>query len=200
MFRTIPWVLGLASLAACGSSERALEGTAPADAARVTVVDATGAQYVAEGAGAFRVVLPADGHVALFVERTDGVVAPLVFDNGAGTQSDIPVFAGTIDLGALTVVDPAALARGGAEPTAEAENNPLESVDSDDDGDSDLEDDDDNDGAHDDDDDDDDGDGEHDDDGDLDEDDDGAPDYSDDDDDGDGIEDEDETETETETD
>jgi hypothetical protein len=182
MFRAMPWVLGLASLVACGSSERALEGTAPADAARVTVIDAAGGRFVAEGAGAFRIGLPADGHVALFVERTDGVVAPLVFENGVGSQSDIPVFAGTIDLGALQIVDPAALARGGGDATAESENNPLDSVDSDDEGASDLEDeDDDNDGDDDDSDEDDDGDG------------DGDGEH--DDDDGDGVDDEDETET-----
>lgn len=188
----VPTLLALAACNANPSAVRALEGTAPASAARVYTVDTAGATAEAALDGAqFTVQLSPGTDVFLFVEQTDGRVGALSFDDGhGGMTSRIPPFSGTIDLGAVTVTDLSQRARGASTLEVTSEHDPLAETDSDGDGESDLEDaDDDGDGTGDADDADADGDGTDDHDEDLDSDDDGACDDADDDDDDDGTDD-----------
>jgi hypothetical protein len=190
----------LFALAGCGAQGgREIHGVAPEGVSDIYAMDTQGRTAHADAtSGEFSVALEPGAPAVLFFQREDGVVAPLVFDDGhGGTQSVIPDFEGTVELGQVSIVDRTAARDGEGDVTAESEENPLDDVDSDDDGESDSEDeDDDDDGVEDESDDDDDGDGEDDDESDLDEDDDGDPDESDDDDDNDGVDDEEDEDSE----
>ncbi|MDP2342378.1 MAG: hypothetical protein Q8O67_15590 [Deltaproteobacteria bacterium] len=168
---------------------RALLGTAPAGSSEVLVVDTDGQAFRAspEADGAFRVAILSRLPVTVFVVADETRVLRVASTSGgAPSLTTLPAWDGPISTAQLSTA--------GAS-DVEAEDNPLEQIDSDDDGESDLEDaDDDDDGESDDVDGDDDGSGADDDDEDLDSDDDGAPDLCDDDDDDDGIADADDEE------
>ena len=197
MTRFVLGLIGLSFIAACSSSsstsDRSIQGVAPAGATDIYAIDTQGRSAHADVVtGEFHVDLEAGAPVVLFFATADGQVAPLVFSNGhGGTQSVIPDFSGAVTLGQITIVDGALAKTDSTAPTAASEQNPLETVDSDGDGTADLSDeDDDGDGTADTEDADVDGDGTDDDDSDLDLDDDGRPDECDEDDDGDGEDDE----------
>jgi hypothetical protein len=189
----------LSILAACGDRAAApdmegrnLRGSA-AEGDLVFAIDTEGRRTDALMTGADFTLALAAGPVAhVFVDDGSAVrVLRFASDAQGNTQSAIPDFTGTVDLGQIEIVG---AGRRSADPDtyAEPEHNPLENVDSDDDGVPDLEDeDDDDDGVDDEDDDDRDGSGDDDDDEDLDDDNDGNPNACDDDDDDDGIDDED---------
>jgi hypothetical protein len=166
---------------------RALLGTAPAGSTEVLVIDTEGAAFraVPSADGAFRVAIASTRPVSVFVVgAADTRVLRVASTSGeAPSQTALPAWSGEVSTAQLSTA---------GDTDVEAEENPLDQIDSDEDGESDLaDDDDDNDGDSDDDDSDDDGFGDDDDAEDLDSDDDGAPNLVDEDDDDDGVADDD---------
>jgi hypothetical protein len=166
---------------------RALRGTAPIGSDLILVIDSSGAAFRAIPAsdGLFKVSISSNRPVSVFVVDDD-VARVLRVPSAPGALPDLttlPEWRGVIALGQLQL---------SAGQSLQADNNPLDQIDTDGDGSSDLDDDDDdNDGVIDDDDPDSDGSGVDDDAEDLDNDDDGAADLVDDDDDSDDDSDDD---------
>lgn len=193
------------ALAACGvpadppQNERALSGVAPAGTERLLVIDAEGRAFDAapDAAGAFRVLIDSTRPVSLFVVGNGAtrVLRVAAAPGEVPSLTMLPEWNGEVSTAQLSTAD---ANEDGIDEEVIAEENPLDSCDSDEDGTSDFEDDDDdNDGESDEADSDDDGDGSDDDDNDLDSDDDDRPDLCDEDDDNDGVsDDEDEDEAE----
>lgn len=180
--------LPLALATGCAQGPRTVAGQAESGTTQLLAIDTAGDAFqVAPNADlTFALELPTTRPVHLFQLKGDTVQVVRFAEklDGPKVASSMPNHEGTVSLGKLSTAsdDPSA---------AEAEQSPLEQIDSDDDGENDCEDDDDDgDGQDDAEDDDDDGEDGPDSDDDLDTDDDGSPDLCDDDDDDDGVGDE----------
>ncbi|MDP2342380.1 MAG: hypothetical protein Q8O67_15600 [Deltaproteobacteria bacterium] len=179
--RTLFRILAVATLlplaacaldAAVAQTERRLRGIAPIGTLQVLVLDAAGSAFrtVPTPQGLFSLAIESTRPVTVFVIDDDATRALRVpsTEGGVPEVTRLPQWSGTVNLG---------LIRAAGADAVEAEDNPLDQVDTDGDGSSNLEDeDDDGDGELDDDDGDADGSGTDDTDEDLDSDDDGLPD------------------------